>query len=85
MQGGAHFGHLARLRTLELDSQVGGAGAATFDAHLAGLPSSLQRLSLQACREISLFHLLNCTCTHAPSPLLAVHYALPFSCSILAT
>jgi hypothetical protein len=38
-----------RLRTLELDSQVGGAGTATFNAHLAGLPPSLQRLSLQVC------------------------------------
>jgi len=47
-QGGAHFGHLTRLRTLELDSQVGGAGAAGFNARLAGLPPSLQRLSLQA-------------------------------------
>ncbi len=47
-QGGAHFGHLTRLRTLELDSQVGGAGAAGFNAQLAGLPPSLQRLTLQA-------------------------------------
>ena len=52
-QGGAHFGHLARLRTLELDSQVGGAGAAAFDAHLTGLPPSLRRLRLQVHLNIS--------------------------------